>query len=170
MNLKRVYVNRFVKSINTVKPLAKLKRAKKNIWHAYLSSASENARDRIGKGPWYNAMGVIIAKDLKDLHSNNNNISKEHALTEKGALINGHGDKPNLHDILTGSLKDGTASKSTCDNWTSNDGGEATVGHHDKKGPAGRISWNSAHESLGCSIEDLKKTGGNGFFYCFATD
>jgi hypothetical protein len=88
--------------------------AKKNIWHAYLSSASENARDRIGKGPWYNAMGVIIAKDLKDLHSNNNNISKEHALTEKGALINGHGDKPNLHDILTGSLTDHDKSQVYC--------------------------------------------------------
>ncbi len=150
--------------------LANAVNTSKKKWHAYLSTSTENARDRIGKGPWHNTKGIMIAKDVNDLHSDNNTISKENALNEKGIVINGRGDKPNEHDILTGSLKDGTTSNANCNNWTSNAKGSASLGHHDKKGPAGRISWNSSHESLGCSIEDLKKTGGNGYFYCFAID
>ncbi len=142
-------------------------------WRAYLSTTASkdqiqvNARDRIGTGPWYNAKGIMIAKNLDDLHSANK-INKENALSEKGAVIKGRGDTPNQHDILTGSQQSGMASTANCNNWTSNGKGSASLGHHDKKGPAGRISWNSAHESFGCSIKDLKATGGNGYFYCFA--
>ncbi len=142
-------------------------------WRAYLSTTASkdqklvNARSRIGTGPWYNAKGIMIAKNLDDLHSANT-ISKENALSEKGNVIKGRGDTPNQHDILTGTQQNGMASTANCSNWTSNGKGSASLGHHDKKGPAGRISWNSAHDSFGCSIKDLKATGGNGYFYCFA--
>jgi hypothetical protein len=152
------------------------------MWHAYLSTqggGAVNARDRIGKGPWQNAKGVVIAKDLDALHGKNN-ISKDTALTEKGAVVNGRGDTPNMHDILTGSQPDGTAFAAgddrTCGNWTKSDKGAAMVGHHDRQGlrdDDASKSWNSSHPSRGpdggCSQNDLKSTGGNGFFYCFAT-
>ena len=143
-------------------------------WRAYLSifesngQSAVNARDRIGKGPWHNANGILIAKDIDDLHSDNNTLSKANSLNEQGQEVNGRGDDPNRHDILTGSLKDGTASKATCNNWQSNSQGKAMVGHHDKQGPPDRLSWNSAHESFGCSLKDLTATGGDGLFYCFA--
>lgn len=154
--------------------LAESTTSSNKIWRAYLSTKVAgqkqiNARDRIGKGPWYNAKGIMIAKNIDDLHSANN-ISKENALSEKGTLVNGRSDKPNQHDILTGTLESGTASDANCNNWISSGTGTATLGHHDKKGPANRISWNSAHESFGCSIDKLKVTGGNGYFYCFAID
>ena len=147
-------------------------------WKAYLStsgSGAMNAKDRIGKGPWYNAKGVVVAKDVADLHSDNNKLGKENSLTEKGAVVNGRGDTPNQHDILTGSQADGTAftdsADHTCSNWTSSaDGqGSAQVGHHDRQGggPA-PTSWNSSHGSRGCSQANLVGTGGNGYFYCFA--
>jgi len=150
-------------------------------WHAYLSaSASEgqpeiNARDRIGTGPWYNAKGVLVAQNVVDLHSDNNKLSKETSLTENGEIVKGRGDTPNQHDILTGSQADGTAfldgEDHTCQNWTSSDEGSAQVGHHDRiGGGAAPTSWNSSHGSRGCSQADLQGTGGNGYFYCFATD
>jgi len=146
-------------------------------WRAYLSTtgaAGGNARDRIGSGPWYNAKGVMIAESVEQLHGDNN-LTKETQLTEKGAMVNGRGDTPNQHDILTGSQLDGTASDgdadSTCGNWTSNSDGSALVGHHDRNGGgANPTSWNSAHGSRGCSQENLVSTGGNGYFYCFAID
>lgn len=149
-------------------------------WHAYLSTqgaGAVNARDRIGPGPWQNAKGTVIAKDLAELHGQNN-ISKQTALTETGETVNGRGDRPNMHDILTGSKPDGTAFPAgddrTCSNWTSSAKGAAMVGHHDRIGlrddEASR-SWNSSHPSRGpdggCSQSDLRGTGGNGFFYCF---
>ncbi len=145
-------------------------------WHAYLSSAGVNARDRIGTGSWYNAKGILIATDLDNLHSNNN-ITKETALSEKGEVINGRGDTPNRHDILTGSQMDGTAfntiNDTTCQDWTSSTNGSAFVGHHDRMGTrddeASR-SWVSSHASRGCSQENLQSTGGDGLFYCFAID
>jgi hypothetical protein len=148
-------------------------------WHAYLSASASggqpavNARDRIGKGPWVNAKGVTVATSVADLHSENNKLGKENSLTEKGGVVNGRGDKPNMHDILTGSNMDGTLTAgtddTTCGNWTSNGTGSATVGHHDKTGGgANPNSWNSAHPSKGCSQENLVATGGNGLFYCFA--
>ena len=145
-------------------------------WKAYLSTSGPggvNARDRIGKGPWYNAKGVMVAKDLNDLHSESNKLGKEGSLTEKGGVVNGRGDTPNTHDILTGSQLDGTAftdsEDHTCKNWTSNGEGSAQVGHHDRQGGgANPNSWNSAHGSRGCSQENLIGTGGNGYFYCFA--
>src|SRR6266516_227946 len=151
-------------------------------WVAYLSTqgpGAVNARDRIGKGPWYNAMGIIIANDLAELHGKNN-ISKQTALTEKGEPVNGRGDTPNMHDILTGSQPDGTAFPAgedmTCHNWTSSGEGSAMAGHHDRQGlrdDDASKSWNSSHPSRGpdggCSQSDLKSTGGNGLFYCFAT-
>ena len=112
----------------------------------------------------------MIAQNLNHLHSEDNYINKQIALNEKGKVISGRGDNPNQHDILTGTNNDGTASEFSCINWTSNDEGIATVGHHDKKGPPNRISWNAAHESLGCNQTDLVKTGGNGYFYYFAVD
>ena len=146
-------------------------------WKAYLSTQEEgkrgvSARDRIGNGPWHNSKGVLIAKDLDELHLNPN-IIKSTALDEKGNLVNGRGDKPNQHDILTGSMMDGTAyfprvtEDRTCKNWTSSGEGSASVGHHDRHG-GGNTSWNSAHDSRGCSQEDLTKTGGSGLFMCFA--
>jgi hypothetical protein len=148
--------------------------AGKRTWHAYLSSGSTNARDRIGKGPWQNAKGVKIADSVADLHSDKNNLNKQTALTEKGDVVNGRGDSPNKHDILTGSQKDGTAvqgdAKTTsCGNWTSGGEGSAQVGHHDRQGGgADATSWNAAHPSKGCSQENLRGTGGDGLFYCFA--
>jgi hypothetical protein len=151
-------------------------------WRAYLSTgASEgqpavNARDRIGAGPWRNAKGVQIAASLDELHGTNN-ISKETALTERGEVVKGRGDEPNQHDILTGTQQDGTAfagsEDMTCGNWTSSGEGAAMVGHHDRMGlrdgePS--RSWNSSHPSRGCSQEALQGTGGNGLFYCFASD
>jgi hypothetical protein len=151
-------------------------------WRAYLSAgatdgeAAVNARDRIGAGPWFNARWVQIARDVDELHSDSNNINKETALDENGELVNGRGDTPNMHDILTGSSSDGTAfddgEDHTCSNWTSNSSeGSAQVGHHDRQGGGpDPTSWNAAHGSRGCSQEDLQGTGGNGLFYCFATD
>ncbi|MEP7345646.1 MAG: hypothetical protein ABI877_10270 [Gemmatimonadaceae bacterium] len=149
-------------------------------WHAYLSAtagdghAAVNARDRIGKGPWYNAKGVAVAQSVADLHSENNKLGKENSLTEKGLVVNGRGDTPNTHDILTGSRLDGTFSPdttdTTCRNWTRSDStGSALLGHHDRQGGgANPTSWNSAHPSRGCGQQNLQATGGNGLFYCFA--
>ena len=148
-------------------------------WRAYLSVTGSggqqavNARDRIGAGPWSNAKGVVVATSVADLHSEQNKLSKENSLTEKGETVSGRGDTPNRHDILTGSTQDGTASKesgdSTCGNWTSSGEGAALVGHHDRQGGgANPTSWNSAHPSRGCSQENLRGTGGDGLFYCFA--
>ena len=149
-------------------------------WHAYLSTspvlgqaAAVNARDRIGIGPWYNVLGVAIAEDVADLHSENNNFTKETALTEQGEMVMGVGDTPNQHDILTGSTEDGSAffdgEDHTCQNWRSSGAGSAQVGHSDRRGRGEGISpWGSAHGSRGCSQEDLEASGGAGLFYCFA--
>jgi len=148
-------------------------------WRAYLSTSGEsavNARDRIGSGPWTAANGVQVAQDVDDLHSDNNKLSKENSLGENGEPINGRGDSPNRHDILTGSNLDGTAFSDgedhTCRNWTySGSEGSAQVGHHDRTGGGGNpTSWNNAHGSRGCSQSDLQGTGGDGLYYCFATD
>ena len=149
-------------------------------WRAYLSNSASgsspavNARDRIGKGPWQNVKGDVIAKDVAELHGNNN-LTKQTALSEKGAVVNGRGDTPNQHDILTGSQPDGTAfagsDDKTCGNWTkSGTDGSAIVGHHDRTGldtspPA--LSWNSSHPTKGCNDDGLKSTGGAGLLYCF---
>ena len=155
-------------------------------WHAYLSTQAEggkpavDARDRIGKGPWRNEKGVVVAKSIEELHGDNN-ISKQTALTEKGDIVNGRGDKPNRHDALTGTQADGTAFAAgedrTCHNWTSSAQGSAMLGHIDRQGlrddPPSH-SWNSSHPSRGpeggCSQNDLRSTGGDGLFYCFAAD
>jgi hypothetical protein len=155
-------------------------------WRAYLSiqavggAQAVNARDRIGPGPWQNAKGVVIAKDVDELHGNNN-LTKQTALNEKGEIVNGRGDTPNRHDILTGSTPDGRAFPAgedrTCDNWTKSTQGAAMVGHHDRMGlneePPAK-SWNSSHPSRGpdggCSQTDLRGTGGDGLFYCFASN
>ncbi len=150
-------------------------------WQAYLSVSAiddvvaVNARDRIGIGPWYNAKGIMVASNVDDLHSENNKLSKENSLNEKAEMVNGRGDQPNMHDILTGSHLDGTAflleTNHTCLNWTSHGEGSAQVGHHDRQGGGSNpTSWNSAHGSRGCSQANLQGTGGNGLFYCFATD
>lgn len=143
-------------------------------WRAYLSTSSVNARDRIGSGPWYNANGQLIATSVAELHSDANEISKETALTEAGTVINGRGDTPNTHDILTGSNADGTvAAGMTCGDWTNNGAGSAFVGHHDRIGlrdDAPSKSWNASHPSRGCGKDDLPKSGGNGLFYCFAAN
>jgi hypothetical protein len=145
-------------------------------WHAYLSSSTEDARDRIGKGPWFNAKGEKIADDVASLHSDANGITKQTALTEKGEVINGRGDTPNRHDMLTGSKPDGTRiANQTCGDWTmSGPEGAAMMGHHDRTGlddSAAAKSWNSSHASRGgCSQEALKGTGGDGLFYCFAVE
>ncbi|MCX7305121.1 MAG: hypothetical protein NTV73_12420 [Hyphomicrobiales bacterium] len=145
-------------------------------WRAYLSTSAVDAKDRIGAGPWYNAKGDKIADDVASLHSDANKISKETGLTEKGEQVPGRGDKPNEHDILTGTMADGTkAVDQTCGDWTL-DGAEgaAMLGHHDRKGPdtlATATSWNAAHASRGgCSQDALKGTGGAGFLYCFAAN
>jgi hypothetical protein len=157
-------------------------------WRAYLSVpptmpsgsnpgvAATNARDRIGNGPWFNAKGELIARDVAHLH-NGNNISKQTALDEKGGVVRGRGDTPNEHDILTGSRADGTAfapqTDTTCKAWTSSTEGSAIVGHHDRIGPMPENwakSWNFSHQSAGCSQEALVRTGGSGRLYCFATN
>jgi hypothetical protein len=150
-------------------------------WRAYLSQqpvgvAAVNARDRIGKGPWKNAKGEVIATSVADLHSGNR-LNKQTALDERGQVINGRGDTPNQHDILTGSQPDGTYiagdANSTCQNWTQSSGGAAMVGHHDRMGldtSAPALSWNSSHQSRGCSLDELRASGGSGRFYCFAGD
>lgn len=145
-------------------------------WQAYLSTSDTDAKDRIGAGPWYNAKGTKIADDVASLHGDANGITKETALTEKGDVVNGRGDTPNEHDILTGTLPDGTkAADQTCGDWTmSGAEGAAMLGHSDRMGlddsPPAK-SWNSSHASRGgCSIDALKGTGGAGKFYCFATN
>ena len=163
--------------------LAKAAGAGNRTWRAYLSeSPSVNARDRIGKGPWTNAKGVVVAKNVADLHKNPN-INKQTALNEKGEGINGRGDNPNMHDILTGSQPDGRALSGsedmTCRNWTSSTIGAAMLGHHNRQGlrdDESSRSWNSSHPSRGidasggCSQEGLRSSGGNGLFYCFAVN
>lgn len=153
-------------------------------WRAYLSTQAKdgvvNARDRIGKGPWHNAKGELIARDVDALHGAGNNITKQTALNEKGELVNGAGDSPNRHDILTGSRVDGTAfsyndTDMTCGNWTrSGPEGVAMVGHHDRRGltpDPWSTSWNSSHQSRGgCSQQALRGTGGDGLLYCFAAN
>lgn len=145
------------------------------VWRAYLSTSGDdavNARDRIGTGPWHNSTGVMIARDLDHLHSEDAGIGKQTSLTEKGDVVNGLADKPNMHDILTGSLPDGTANLEynlTCSNWTTNGKGKALVGHHDRVGGGAHPKqWNSAHVTWGCSQTKLQGSGGTGLFYCFA--
>jgi len=171
---------------NYCQTLAQAAGAGAKTWRAYLSTQAAdgqpavNARDRIGKGPWQNSKGVVIAKDVAELHGSNN-INKETALTEKGETVSGYGDKPNRHDILTGSQPDGTAfggpDDRTCKNWTSSTQGAAMLGHTDLNGPATNPtvkSWNAAHPSRGpdggCSQADLVSTGGAGLLYCFAAN
>ncbi|MGB3416181.1 MAG: hypothetical protein WBA36_05900 [Mesorhizobium sp.] len=156
--------------------LAEAAGVKGKTWHAYLSTKDTDARDRIGKGPWFNAKGEKIADDVASLHSDNNDLTKQTALNEKGGVINGRGDTPNRHDILTGSKPDGTRiADQTCGDWTlSGAEGAAMMGHSDRTGlddSAAAKSWNSSHASRGgCSQEALKGTGGDGLFYCFATE
>ena len=155
-------------------------------WHAYLSTqaadgqSAVNACDRVGRGPWQNVTGMVVAKNLDELHGDNN-ISKQSALTEKGDVVNGRGDSPNRHDALTGSQPDGTAfpagDDKTCHNWTSSTQGAAMLGHIDRQGlrdDDASHSWNSSHLSRGpdggCSQNDLRSTGGDGLFYCFAAN
>jgi hypothetical protein len=153
--------------------------SKGRTWRAYLSTQVDgkrgiSARDRIGQGPWYNANAELIASDLDDLHISPNLVVRT-AIDENGNRVKGRGSKPNEHDMLTGTKADGTAyfpwekGDHTCQSWTSNDKGNATVGHHDRHG-GGNTSWNTAHESRGCSQDNLKSTGGAGLFYCFAAD
>jgi hypothetical protein len=166
--------------------LAQAAGAGNRTWRAYLSTQAVggaqavNARDRIGSGPWQNAKGVVIANDVDELHGTNH-LTKQTALTEKGEMVNGRGDTPNRHDILTGSTPDGRAfppgEDRTCGNWTKSTQGAAMVGHHDRMGlneePPAK-SWNSSHPSRGpdggCSQADLRSTGGDGLFYCFAAN
>ncbi len=149
-------------------------------WRAYLSQAPGggmplvNARDRIGNGPWYNANGTYVAWDIDGLHEDRNNMRKPTSVDENGEVVNGAGDQPNRHDILTGSdssgrLVPGNAAVTTCSNWTSNSDGRAMVGHHDRLGGP-NASWNSVHSTRGCSQDDLIGTGGDGLFYCFVAD
>ena len=170
--------------------LAKAAGSTKTTWKAYLSTSMMidrtggtlkitpgiNARDRIGRGPWHNALGVRIAKNLTDLHGSGNKISKKTGLDEKGMPVKGRGEKPNQHDILTGSDPQGRYSTAggdtTCGNWTKSGAGSAIVGHHDRAGldkSWSMLSWNSSHGSRGCGEADLPKSGGAGLFYCFAT-
>ena len=162
--------------------LAQAAGSKISNWKAYLSTRPEgdkagvDARDRIGKGPWHNAKGAMVARNVADLHSGKANITKETALDEKGNPVNGNGDQPNQHDILTGSDPMGMYSTAggdtTCSNWTkSGEDGSAIVGHHDRRGLnelRHSKAWNSSHGSRGCSQEKLKSSGGAGLFYCFA--
>ncbi len=163
--------------------LAKAAGSEKTNWKAYLSTtapggdAGVNARDRIGNGPWQNFNGDVIANSVGELHSGKANLNKDTALTEMGQKVNGRGDKPNEHDMLTGSDPMGMYSTAggdtTCKNWTSNSEGSAIVGHHDRMGlkeTRHMMSWNSAHGSAGCTQEGLVKTGGAGKFYCFLAD
>ena len=172
---------------NHCQTLAQAAGAGAKTWRAYLSTQAAdgapavNARDRIGKGPWKNSKGAVVAKDVADLHSAGNNLTKQTALSEKGGVINGAGDSPNRHDVLTGSQADGTAFAAgddrTCKNWTSSTQGAAMVGHFDRKGlrdDEPSKSWNTSHPSRGpdggCSQADLKSTGGDGLMYCFAAN
>jgi hypothetical protein len=146
-------------------------------WRAYLSATGVDARDRIGTGPWYNVDGQMVAADLDDLHGEASGWSKQSALNEKGEVVNGRGDTPNQHDILTGSTLDGMLMSAedgtplTCADWTANGEGAARVGHFDRTGGGENPeSWLSAHNSRGCSQQALVGTGGNGYFYCFAAD
>ena len=166
--------------------LAKAAGAGDREWRAYLSTQSPmwnqpgavDARDRIGRGPWQNAKGVVIARNVDELHSAANNLTKETALDEKGSLVNGRTDKPNKHDMLTGSRPDGTAFPGapnpdmTCGNWTKGGKeGSAMTGHHDRASaiPASwATSWNSSHPTVGCDPGSLRATGGDGLFFCFA--
>jgi hypothetical protein len=145
-----------------------------HVWRAYLSAQGTNARDRIGSGPWRNAKGVVVAQNVAELHGANN-LSKQTALTERGDIVNGRGDTPNMHDILTGSQPDGTAISgsvdTTCGNWTKSADGAAMLGHSDRTGLDDSVpakSWNSSHQSRGCSVEALKTTGSDSRIYCFA--
>jgi hypothetical protein len=153
--------------------LAKAAGAGQRDWRAYLSTDKVNARDRIGKGPWKNAKGEEIARNVDDLHSNSK-INKQTGLDEKGQPVNGRGDSPNRHDILTGSQPDGSAIADkdlTCGNWTKSGEGSAMVGHHDRMGlrdDDASKSWNASHPSRGCSQDALRSSGGDGLFYCFA--
>ena len=152
-------------------------------WRAYLSAAPSgsapavHARDRIGRGPWQNASGVVVATSVDNLHSAGNQLTKQTALTEKGEIISGRGDPVNIHDILTGSTADGrldtSAADTTCGNWTKSGEGSAIVGHHDRTGldeSAPAKSWNASHATRGCSMDALKSTGGAGLMYCFAAN
>ena len=152
-------------------------------WRAYLSTtapggeAGVNARDRIGKGPWRNAKGVVVARSVEELHSAGNNVTKQTALSEKGEPVSGRGDTVNQHDVLTGSDPDGNYSTAggdtTCANWTSGGEGSAIVGHHDRIGlkeTRHMKSWNSSHGTRGCGQDALKTTGGAGLLYCFAAE
>jgi hypothetical protein len=164
--------------------LAQAAGAGSKTWHAYLSTQGDgavNARDRIGKGPWQNIKGMVVATSVDDLHSANNKLSKENNLSEKGEVIPGGGDRPNKHDILTGSTTDGRAFPAdkdmTCKNYTSSTQGSVMLGHNDRRGlddSAAAKSWNSSHPSRGpdggCSQSDLKSTGGDGLLYCFAVN
>jgi len=168
--------------------LAQSAGAGSHTWHAYLSTQASggqpavNARDRIGKGPWRNAKGDAVAQSVDDLHSANNKLTKQTDIDEKGQLVNGRGDNPNRHDMLTGSQPDGRAFAAgedrTCGNWTKGSGpGAAMLGHHDRQGLRDddeSKSWNSSHPSRGadggCSQADLRSTGGDGLFYCFAVN
>ncbi len=171
---------------NWCQQLAQAAGAGAKTWRAYLSTQAAdgkpavNARDRIGKGPWQNVRGVVVARDVAELHGPNN-VNKETALSEKGEVINGVGDKPNRHDVLTGSQPDGAAFAAgedrTCNNWTSSTQGAAMLGHLDRKGLGDdepSRSWNSSHPSRGpdggCSQADLRSTGGDGLLYCFAVN
>jgi hypothetical protein len=161
--------------------LAKAEGAGDHTWRAYLSAsatadqAAVDARGRIGKGPWYNAEGELVAPNVNELHGATSKISKTMAVTERLDTVNGVGDTPNVHDVLTGSRSDGTAfppgDDLTCGNWTSSRAGRAQVGHHDRMGQGDNASsWNSAHPTRGCSQADLQSTGGDGRFYCFGID
>jgi hypothetical protein len=152
------------------------------IWRAYLSTADTpagkgiNAKDRVGNGPWQNSKGVVVATSVADLHSANNKLGRDNSLNERGQMISSFGYTPNQHDALTGSTPEGTAFAGsninmTCNNWTVNGNGKAMLGHIDKRGGADtetQRSWNSTHQSRGCTNEDFVATGGNGLFYCFA--
>ena len=159
--------------------LAEAVGAGQRTWRAYLSTSATtaapavNARDRIGNGPWQNAKGDVIATSVADLHSAGNKLTKQTALTEKGGLVNGRGDTPNEHDVLTGSTADGTAAPQTCDNWSTSGAGAAIVGHSDRTGldeSAPAKSWNASHPTRGCGQDALKATGGAGYLYCFAVN
>jgi hypothetical protein len=164
--------------------LAQAAGAGNRTWRAYLSAtaaggaAAVNARDRIGQGPWRNAKGAVVAKSVEDLHGPESNLTKQTALTEKGETVNGRGDTPNVHDILTGSQPDGRAfpagdKDTTCGNWTRSGEGSAVVGHHDRMGlrdDDASKSWNSSHGTRGCGLDALRTTGGAGLLYCFAAN
>lgn len=149
--------------------------ASPHTWRAYLSTNGEggvDAKDRIGGGPWTNARGDIVATDVANLlDAGANNMTKATSISERGEIINGRGDRPNRHDILTGSGGNGMATEDTCGNWTLNGDGSATVGHHDRiGGGSDPTHWSTAHGSRGCSQSALRSSGGDGLFYCFAAD